>query len=128
MPPAPTWYGGARKYVSAKKTDQQDVFRCPIAPSQGSYGFNAALGGVREESMEYPAETMVLFETDAPGRSFSRSSAAISGLRVVTTADTRRTPGSRTVMQKQVGKTLWKEIRWSPYQEARHGSEQPHGQ
>jgi prepilin-type processing-associated H-X9-DG protein len=113
MPPSANWYDGSRRYISMSKTDKSDVFQCPAAQSRASYGFNAALGGAREDQIEAPVKTVILFEADAPSRSFS------GGLRDVAA---RRHGGvaSNVVFadghQKYTGYMGWGDIRWDPGQ------------
>ena len=48
-----------------------DPFRCPAAESPGSYGMNNHLDGVPIAKLEVPAMTVLLFDADAPIRSFA---------------------------------------------------------
>jgi prepilin-type processing-associated H-X9-DG protein len=68
MPPATDW---ASLLAPHLKGSDKDVFHCPATEAPGSYGMNSALSGVRQEDIDQPARTVMLFEVDAPTRSFA---------------------------------------------------------
>ncbi len=49
----------------------ENPFVCPSANSPGSYAMNAALSTTSLQDIPDPAETVLLFDADAPGRSFA---------------------------------------------------------
>jgi prepilin-type processing-associated H-X9-DG protein len=48
-----------------------DPFRCPAATTVGSYGLNASMNGQLLADIMDPAAAVLLFEADAPSRSFA---------------------------------------------------------
>jgi hypothetical protein len=62
------------RLAKAGKQDDDSVehpFQCPAATSPASYGMNAALSAAREADVDSPAQTVLLFDADAPTRSFA---------------------------------------------------------
>jgi prepilin-type processing-associated H-X9-DG protein len=57
--------------VQSDENQTSDPFRCPAAESPGSYGMNAALEGRSISAIESPNSTVLLFEADAPARSYA---------------------------------------------------------
>ena len=60
----------SEKYL---KHSTVDLFRCPAAESPASYGLNAAMGGISISQVNYPADTVLLFDADASRKSFTGS-------------------------------------------------------
>ena len=68
LPVAGRWADGLQRYDKGMGADE---FRCPTAQSPAGYAMNAALGGALLDDIEQPSETILLFEADAPRRSFA---------------------------------------------------------
>jgi hypothetical protein len=58
-------YRSSDEMASRSKASVQTVFVCPSAPRlRCGYAYNAALQGVRENDIENPASTIMIFESD----------------------------------------------------------------
>jgi prepilin-type processing-associated H-X9-DG protein len=66
LPSAETWTKDLMPYVANEK-----IFKCPDDKSdaKSSYAMNAALSGKKLGSLNFPAQTVILFETAHPGDS-----------------------------------------------------------
>jgi prepilin-type processing-associated H-X9-DG protein len=76
LPPTAHWAEAidSRVQQAAEKETpsiRDDPFHCPAAESTASYGMNAALNSESYDQMEAPADTVMLFDADAPVRSFA---------------------------------------------------------
>jgi prepilin-type processing-associated H-X9-DG protein len=60
-----------KKAAQSETNHSGDPFLCPAAESPASYGMNAALSGVSMSDMEVAQVNVLLFEADAPNRSFA---------------------------------------------------------
>jgi prepilin-type processing-associated H-X9-DG protein len=85
MPPSASWAEAIAPRVPAAwrsaMDSSADPFHCPAAESPASYGMNAALGGISESCIDAPAETVLLFDADAPRRSFAGGDAVVAWTR-----------------------------------------------
>ena len=73
FPPTDHWAEAIAPYASKVSTDRASTnpFRCPAASTPGSYGMNPALSSLREADLDSPSELVLLFDADAPARSFT---------------------------------------------------------
>jgi prepilin-type processing-associated H-X9-DG protein len=75
LPPSPRWAEIVTPWMqgaaSSAGRSSEDLFRCPASDSPAAYGVNAALGGCSLSQVAAPADTVLLFEADAPVRSFA---------------------------------------------------------
>jgi prepilin-type processing-associated H-X9-DG protein len=76
LPPAARWAEVIDSRVGKAPTEEStspndDPFHCPAAESPASYGMNAVMSGLRFEQIDAPADTVMLFDADAPIRSFA---------------------------------------------------------
>lgn len=78
FPPAARWSEAivpaitkSQAGASSSPSEPADVFGCPAADTPASYGMNAAIGSASPASFAAPQETALLFDADAPTRSFS---------------------------------------------------------
>jgi len=75
LPPATRWSEVIAPHVKAavKKNDGRgdDPFRCPATETPGSYGMNTALNRISLSDIASPADTVMLFDCDAPTRLFA---------------------------------------------------------
>jgi prepilin-type processing-associated H-X9-DG protein len=85
MPPSADWAEAIapRLPEAAKSTlsTGSNPFGCPAAESPASYGMNGALGGLPSSRIVAPADTVLLFDADAPRRSFAGGPGDIASTR-----------------------------------------------
>jgi prepilin-type processing-associated H-X9-DG protein len=60
-----------KAYAGTVTRKEDDPFRCPSSESPAGYGMNAAMSGLSYADVEEPATSLLLFEADAPIRSFA---------------------------------------------------------
>jgi prepilin-type processing-associated H-X9-DG protein len=63
LPPANTWATDIMPYLSPD--DRKRVFHCPDANTPYSYAFNTTVSGDSLDNIPRPADTVMLFESDA---------------------------------------------------------------
>jgi prepilin-type processing-associated H-X9-DG protein len=75
LPPSTQWAEAIDSRVKEAASSNADAggdpFRCLAAESPASYGMNAALGGISMSMIDAPANTVLLFDAEAPIRSFA---------------------------------------------------------
>lgn len=82
FPPGPWWAEGVAPLIRSEDgpawSPPDAPLRCPGAATPASYGMNARLGAVSLAEIASPAETVQLFDADAPFRSFTGGAPAVA--------------------------------------------------
>jgi prepilin-type processing-associated H-X9-DG protein len=74
LPPAERWEKATAPYIPLSTMDPgNDPFRCPSSQSPSSYGMNEALDHSSLSDIDAPADTVFLFDAEAPFPSFAGS-------------------------------------------------------
>ena len=92
-----------------------DPFRCPAAESPASYGMNVFMGGKAFFEMEAPSNTVLLFDADAPIRSFAGRAESVARTRHNGAPNMAFADGHA----KWVNAFTFKKLIWTPTQEAK---------
>jgi prepilin-type processing-associated H-X9-DG protein len=107
LPPANAWATDILPYLAHE--NKQKIFQCPDAISPYSYAFNGALGGKSLEAISKPADTVMLFESDAATINTSGSAADFDRDRHVGMANVAYADGHvRTINSYTIATLIWK--------------------
>ena len=119
LPASSTWAEAIdtkmREAAASNSSAGKDPFRCPAAESPASYGMNVFMGGRAFSEMEAPSNTVLLFDADAPIRSFAGKAENVARNRHNGAPNMAFADGHA----KWVNAFTFKQLIWTPTQEAK---------